>query len=169
MNNPKPVAIWARIGAGLLVGVGAAAALGVGLMYWRDRVIPNLSGYEWVFLAYAGWGILPSLLSVALKGDVSWGRVPAPQSSRMGRYKCHLSAAFLVVSLGVGWRYEPIATSVFAIFFAFIMLCVGLRIYFMPIKTKFEGIAKAKARHGIPLGQPHHTDRILKSGYFRIP
>lgn len=69
----------------------------------------------------------------------------------------------------VGYHYQPIATVLFAILFAVIALCLGLRIYFMSINDKLEGIAKAKARHGIPLDQPHHIDRILKSGYHRIP
>jgi hypothetical protein len=39
----------------------------------------------------------------------------------------------------------------------------------MPTKKKQESIAKFKARHGIPLDEPHKADKILKTGYFRIP
>jgi hypothetical protein len=87
----------------------------------------------------------------------------------MSKYKTYLSYVYPVALFFVGYHYEPIATVFFAILFAFIMLCVGVRIYFMPTKAKLEVIAKTKARHGIPSDQPHNIDRILKSGYFRIP
>jgi hypothetical protein len=38
----------------------------------------------------------------------------------------------------------------------------------MPLKRKYKNIAKYKARHGIPIDQPHKADDILKSGFFRI-
>jgi hypothetical protein len=87
----------------------------------------------------------------------------------MSKYKPYLSCLYLVVLLFVGYYYQPIETVVFAIFFALFMLCMWLRIYFMPVKTKRAGIAKLKARHGIPLDQPHKVDSMLKWGYFRVP
>jgi hypothetical protein len=76
-----------------------------------------------------------------------------------------VSGSFFVA----GYRYRPIATVGFAILLALVGLYLGLQIYFMPVKAKLENIAKFKARHGIPLDQPHKVDRILKAGYFRVP
>jgi len=83
--------------------------------------------------------------------------------------KPYVSGLYLVVLLFVGYHYQPIPTIGFAILLALIALYVGLQIYFMPVKTKLEIIAKLKARHGIPVDQPHKADMILKSGYFRVP
>jgi len=83
-------------------------------------------------------------------------------------YKTHLNLVFLVALFIVGYHYQPIATLLFAIFFAVISIFTVLQIYFMPVKAKLEAIAKTKARHGIPLDQPHKIDKILQSGYFRI-
>jgi hypothetical protein len=68
----------------------------------------------------------------------------------------------------VAHHYQPIAADLFGILFALIFVCLGLQIYFMPIKKKQESIAKFKARHGIPVDEPHKADDILKTGYFRI-
>jgi len=87
----------------------------------------------------------------------------------MSKYKPYLGSLYLIALFFVGYHYQPIATVVFAILFGVVMLCLGLQIYFMPVKTKLDNIAKLKARHGIPLDQPHKVDRILKSGYFRVP
>jgi len=87
----------------------------------------------------------------------------------LGRYKPYLGCLYLLVFFLVGYHYQPIATVGFAIFLAFVALYTGLQIYFMPVKAKLESIAKLKARHGIPLDQPHKVDMILKSGYFRSP
>jgi hypothetical protein len=87
----------------------------------------------------------------------------------MAKYKIYLNYLCLVAIFVVSYRYEPIAAILFAILLAFILLCFWLHIYFMPVKAKLEEIAKTKARHGFPLDQPHKIDKILKSGYFRIP
>jgi hypothetical protein len=168
MNKSKPVAMWARVAAGLIAGIGMIVVSGMGWIYWRDPGLPNVPWYEWVIFACSAWMIFPLFLPAALKGDVSWGKIPS-ERPQMSRYKTYLSYVCPIALFFVGYHYEPIATVLFAILFAFIMLCVGLQIYFMPIKAKLDGIAKAKARHGIPLDQPHNIDRILKSGYFRIP
>ena len=87
----------------------------------------------------------------------------------MSKYKPYLSYLYLVVFVVVGYHFLPIATVGFAILLALVLLYVGLNIYFMPVKAKLESIAKLKARHGIPLDEPHKVDMILKSGYFRVP
>ena len=86
----------------------------------------------------------------------------------MGKYKPYLNCLYLVFLFFVGYHYQPIATVGLAILLALIALYTGLQIYFMPVKAKLESIAKFKARHGIPLDQPHKVDMILKSGYFRV-
>jgi hypothetical protein len=91
------------------------------------------------------------------------------QWTAIGKFKPYLSALYLAVLLLVGYHYQPIATVGFIILFALVLLYVGLQVYFMPVKAKLKSIAKVKARHGIPLDQPHKVDMILKSGYFRVP
>jgi hypothetical protein len=92
-----------------------------------------------------------------------------PPRIAIRKLKPYLSYLYLVVFFFVGYHYQPIATVGFAILFALILIFLGLQIYFMPVKAKLESIAKLKARHGIPLDQPHKIDMILKSGYFRVP
>jgi hypothetical protein len=92
-----------------------------------------------------------------------------PPRIAIRKLKPYLSYLYLVVFFIVGYHYQPIATVGFAILFALILIFLGLQIYFMPVKAKLESIAKLKARHGIPLDQPHKVDMILKSGYFRVP
>ncbi len=86
----------------------------------------------------------------------------------MTKSKIILQFLSMVILLLVVHHYQPLAADLFGILFALILVCLGLRIYFMPIKKKRENIAKFKARHGIPLGEPHKADEILKTGYFRI-
>ena len=168
MNNSKPVAMWARVAAGLVVGLGVAAGLGMAWTYWRDGGLPNWPWYEWIIFACSGLMIFPLFLSVAWKGDTWWGKAPSNEQ-QMSKFKTYWSYAYPVALFLVGHHYEPVASDLFAILFALIMVCVGLQIYFMPIKSKLESIAKTKARHGFPVDQPHKIDKILKSGYFRIP
>jgi uncharacterized membrane protein len=87
----------------------------------------------------------------------------------MAKSKIRLQFLFPVILFLVGHHYQPLATDLFGILFVLILVCLGLQIYFMPIKKKQENIAKFKARHGIPLDEPHKADKILKTGYFRIP
>jgi hypothetical protein len=86
----------------------------------------------------------------------------------MPRYKTVLN--LLGVGLFLATMYfEPMSAIVFGILFAVIFVCLALQIYFMPIKSKLEHIAKFKLRHGIPPGEPNKADEILKEGFFRLP
>lgn len=105
MDDSKPIALWARIAAGLIVGLIATELVGTSWSYWQHRVPPDSPWYLWVFLAYS----------------------------------------------------------------ACLMICTGLQVYFMPLKTELAYLAKAKARHGIPADQPRPKDKILKFGFYRIP
>jgi hypothetical protein len=70
----------------------------------------------------------------------------------MARYKTVLK--ILAVGLFLATAYfEPMSAIVFGILFAVIFACLALRIYFMPIKSKLDYIAKFKSRHGIPQGE----------------
>jgi len=85
----------------------------------------------------------------------------------MIKYKTFLSLS-CQLALFLVWHYfDPIGADFLGIFFVIIFLGLALRIYFAPIKSKQESIAKYKARHGIPLDQPHKVDEILKEGFFR--
>jgi hypothetical protein len=85
----------------------------------------------------------------------------------MGKFKNYFSLACFLAILVVGHHFDPIATDLFAAVFALILVGFGLQIYFMPIERKHANIANYKARHGIPINQPHKVDEILKKGFFR--
>ena len=87
----------------------------------------------------------------------------------LARVKGYLPFVGLIILLLATYRSEPVGTGVAAIVFAVIMVCTRFQIYFISLEAKRAAFAKAKARHGILLDQPHHTDKILKSGYYRIP
>jgi hypothetical protein len=86
----------------------------------------------------------------------------------MNRYKTVLNLVGAGLFLASAY-FEPMSAIVIGILIAIIFVCAALQIYFMPIKSKLERIAKFKSRHGIPPGEPHKLDEILKEGYFRIP
>jgi len=86
----------------------------------------------------------------------------------MTKSKIILQFLSTVILFLVAHHYQPLAADLFGILFALIFVCLGLQIYFMPIKKKRENIARFKARHGIPLDEPHKADEILKTGFFRI-
>jgi len=167
MDEFKPIALWARVASGLIVGIAAMALVGLAWMVWHDGKPPRGPWPEWVIGVISGWVVVPLFLSVALKGDVSWGKPPS-REPRFGKLKTRLGGVYLVVLLFVGFRYEPLATEILAILLGALMVGVGLHIYFMPIKAKLAAIAKIKARYGIPSDQPHRVDETLKSGFFRI-
>jgi hypothetical protein len=79
----------------------------------------------------------------------------------MTKSKIILQLLFPVTLFIVAHHYQPLATDLFGILFALIFVCLGLQIYFMPIRKKQENIAKFKTRHGIPLDEPHEADKIL--------
>jgi hypothetical protein len=84
MNKSKPVAMWARVAAGLVVSLGVVVGLGMTWIYWRDRALPNWPWYEWLIFACSAWTMFPLLLSVVWKGDASWGKASSdgPQKSK---------------------------------------------------------------------------------------
>jgi hypothetical protein len=86
----------------------------------------------------------------------------------MTKSKIILQFLSTVILFLVAHHYQPFAADLFGILFALIFVCLGLQIYFMPIKKKQENIARFKARHSIPLDEPHKADEILKTGCFRI-
>lgn len=86
----------------------------------------------------------------------------------MSKYKSYFSLVYFLAIMIVGHYLDPIATDVFGAVSALILVGLGLQFYFMPLKRKYKNIAKYKARHGIPIDQPHKADDILKSGFFRI-
>ena len=86
----------------------------------------------------------------------------------MSKYKSYFSLVFFLAIMIVGHYLDPIATDVFGAVSALILVGLGLQFYFMTLKRKYKNIAKYKARHGIPIDQPHKADDILKSGFFRI-
>jgi hypothetical protein len=168
MNEPRPIPLWARVGAGFVLSLSVIAAIGTAWVYVRKGVVPNWSWYDCFLFAWSAWSILPLFLAVAVKGTVSWGK-PSSSEMPMGRYKTFASNACSIAFMIIFHHYEPIAADLFAGLIAVVIVCVALQIYFMPIKSKLENIARTKARHGFPVDQPHKIDQILKSGYFRIP
>jgi len=70
MSESKPVAMWARVGAGLVVSLGAVAILGIAWIYWRERATPNRPWKEWAIVAWSAWLVVPVLFAVAVKGRV---------------------------------------------------------------------------------------------------
>lgn len=139
-------------------------------MYVRKGIFPNWSWYDCdcLLFAWSACSIFPLFLAVAVKGTVFWGK-PSPSETPMGRYKTYASNACSIALFIILHHYEPIAADLFAVLIAVVLVCVALQIYFMPIKSKLESIARTKARHGFPMDQPHKIDQIVQSGYFRIP
>jgi hypothetical protein len=85
----------------------------------------------------------------------------------MHQLKTYLSLGCFLAVLIVGHHFNPIATDVFAVVFALILIVIWLQMYFMPIERKRENIAKFKARHGIPVNESHKVDEMLQRGFFR--
>lgn len=85
----------------------------------------------------------------------------------MNKYKMLLSLACHLALFLVWHHYDPIGADVLGVLLATIAVGIALQIYFAPLKSKRKSIAKFKARHNIPLDQPHKVDEILKEGFFR--
>jgi hypothetical protein len=85
----------------------------------------------------------------------------------MIKYKTFLSLPLQLALFLVWHHYDPIGADVMGIVLVIFVLGFVLRIYFWPIESKYESIAKFKTKHGIPLDQPHKVDEILKEGFFK--
>ena len=85
----------------------------------------------------------------------------------MMKYKTYLSLSCQLAVFLVWHHYDPIGADVLGTLLVIIFLGLALRMYFASIKSKRESIAKFKTRHGIPLGEPHKVDEMLKKGFFR--
>ena len=85
----------------------------------------------------------------------------------MNKCKMLLGIACQIALFLVWHRYDPIGADVLGVVLAAIVAGIGLRVYFLPIKSKRKSIAKFKAKHHIPLDQPHKVDEILKEGFFK--
>jgi hypothetical protein len=85
----------------------------------------------------------------------------------MIRYKASLGLLCQLAVFVVWHHYDPIGTDILGIVLGIIFIGLALQIYFAPFKSKQETIAKFKARHGIPLDQPHKADTILRKGFFK--
>ena len=174
MDDSKPIALWARIAAGLIVGLIATELVGTAWSYWQHRVSPDSPWYPWFILGYSAWTVGPAFWSAAFKGRVSHDDtiLTRPKTARYEKYlkyKNYADYACTAALFILGCYYQPTATLLFVMFLACLMIWTGLQVYFMPLKTKLAYLAKAKARHGIPADQPHPKDKILKSGFYRIP
>jgi hypothetical protein len=85
----------------------------------------------------------------------------------MKKHKMLLSLACHLALFLVWHHYDPIGADVLGVVLAIILVGMVFHVYFAPIKSKRKSIAKFKAKHNIPLDQPHKVDEILKEGFFR--
>jgi hypothetical protein len=162
MSQSKPIAKWLRIAARIALGLCVIPVVGVARIYWRDGVITNGLWMEWFISA---WVAFPLLLGVAIQGRTYWRQ---PDSPALRKCKSVFGILYAVGLFALVYRHNSPEAYVLAILFTLVLVYAGLSIYFASVKTKLEDIAKFKARHGIPLDQPHKVDEILKEGFFRI-
>jgi len=85
----------------------------------------------------------------------------------MNKYNMFLGLVCQIALFIVWHHYDPIGADVLGVVLAAIVAGIVLRVYFLPIKSKRKSIAKFKAKHNIPLDQPHKVDEILKEGFFK--
>jgi hypothetical protein len=85
----------------------------------------------------------------------------------MNKYKMFLGLVCQFALFLVWHHYDPLGADVMGVLLAITIIGIVLRIYFAPINSKRKSIAKFKAKHNIPLDQPHKVDGILKEGFFR--
>ena len=161
MSESKPVAMWVRIAASIALGLCVIPVVGVALIYWRERVITNGPWMEWFITV---WVAVPLLLGVAFRGRAYWRQ---PQSPVLRKFKSVFDILYAVGFFVLLYRHNSLEAYALAILFALVLVYVVLSIYFASVRSKQEDIAKFKARHGIPLEQPHKIDEILKEGFFR--
>ncbi len=85
----------------------------------------------------------------------------------MRNYRALLNLLWRAGLFLIGHHYYPLQADLFAVTLAVIFVCLGLQIYFKPVKGKREAIERYKKRHGIPLECPHDVDRMLEEGFFK--
>jgi energy-coupling factor transporter transmembrane protein EcfT len=162
MSESKPIAIWVRIAARIALGLCVIPVVGAARIYWRDGVITNGPWMEWFITAYVAF---PLLLGVAFQGRTYWRQ---PHSPALRKCKSVFDTLYAMGFFALLYRHNSLEAYVLAILLTLVFVYAGLSIYFASVKTKLDDIAKFKARHGIPLDQPHKEDEILKEGVFRI-
>jgi hypothetical protein len=162
MSESKPITKWLRIAARITLALCVIPVVGVARIYWRDGVITNGPWMEWFITA---WVAFPLLWGFAIKGHAYWRQ---PDSPALRKYKSAFDILYAVGFFALLYRHNSLEAYVLATLLALVFVYAGLSIYFASVKTKLEDIATFKARHGIPLDQPHNVDKILKEGFFRI-
>jgi len=162
MSESKPIAMWVRIAARTALGLCVIPVAGVARIYWREGVITNGPWMDWFITA---WVALPLLLGVAFQGRTYWRQ---PHSPALKRCKSVFVSLYAMGFFALLYRHNSLEAYALATLLGLILVYAGLSIYFASVKAKRENIAKFKARHGIPLDQPHKVDETLKEGFFRI-
>jgi hypothetical protein len=162
MSESKAIAMWVRMAARIVFCLCAIPVVGVARIYWRDGVITNGPWMDWFITA---WVAFPLLLGVAFQGRTNWRQ---PYSAALSKLKGVFGLLYAVGFFALLYRHNSLEAYVLATLLAVVFVYAGLSIYFAPVKTKMDDIARFKARHGIPLEQPHKVDETLKEGFFRI-
>jgi hypothetical protein len=162
MSESKPVAMWVRIAARIALGLCVIPVVGVAQIYWRDGTITNGPWLDWFITT---WVACPLLLGVAFPDHTYWRQ---PQSPALRKFKGVFDVLYAVGFIALLYRRNSLEAYAFATLLGLIFVYVGLSFYFASVKTKLQNIAQFKARHGIPLDQPHKADETLQEGFFRI-
>jgi energy-coupling factor transporter transmembrane protein EcfT len=162
MSESKPIAMWMRIAATIALGLCVIPVVGVARIYWHDGVITN---GPWMEGFITAWVAVPLLLGVAFPGRTFWRE---PQSAALKACKRVFGILYTVGFFALLFRHNSLEAYALAILLALVLVYAVLSIYFASVRSKQDDIAKFKARHGIPLDQPHRVDEILKEGFFRI-
>jgi hypothetical protein len=162
MSESKPVAMWVRIAARIALGLCVIPVVGVALVYWREGVITN---GPWMEGFITAWVAFPLVLGVAFQGWTFWRQ---PQSPALKICKGVFDILYTVGFFALLYRHNSLEAYALATLLGLVLVYAVLSIYFASVRSKQEDIAKFKARHAIPLNQPHPVDEILKEGFFRI-
>ena len=162
MSESKPIAMWVRIAARIALGLCMIPVIGVAGIYWRDGVITN---GPWMEGFITAWVAFPLLLGVAFLGRVYWRQ---PRSPALRKFKSVFDILYALGFFGLLYRHNSLEAYILGCLLALVLIYVVLSIYFASVRSKQKDIAKFKARHGIPVDQPHKVDEILMEGFFRI-
>jgi hypothetical protein len=162
MSESKPIAMWVRVAARIALGLCVIPVAGVAGVYWREGVVTK---GPWMEGFITAWVAVPLLLGIAFPGRTFWRE---PRSAALKACKRVFGILCTVGFFALLYRHNSLEAYGLATLLALILVYAGLSIYFAPVRSKQEDIAKFKARHGIPLEQPHRVDEILKEGFFRI-